>query len=157
MISVEIPGWGTVSIENLVLDFNGTIALDGVLCSGVGERIRQIASQGVNIYVITADTNGSAKNQCQGLPMQVMIYDSETVARDKFQLVERLGPEKTMAIGNGRNDLAMIEAAGISAVILGQEGCYAPVLQKADIVVPSILDGLDLLLNPHRLKATLRG
>ena len=62
-----------------------------------------------------------------------------------------------MAIGNGNNDREMLEGAGISVAVLGKEGCSAKTLAVADILVPSIEDGLDLLLKPHRLKATLRG
>jgi len=29
MISISIPGWGNMEIENIVLDLNGTIATDG--------------------------------------------------------------------------------------------------------------------------------
>jgi hypothetical protein len=28
MITVKIPGWGNMEIENIVLDLNGTIATD---------------------------------------------------------------------------------------------------------------------------------
>jgi len=40
--------------------------------------------------------------------------------------------------------------------VLLEEGCSVEALCSADILVKSILDGLDLLLNPLRLKATLR-
>lgn len=157
MIELEIPGWGQAAVEHLVLDFNGTIAEDGVLCPGVAERIRGIAAKGVAISVITADTNGSARAQCQGLPLEVLVYEGGAVAREKQRLVERLGREQVMAIGNGRNDLGMLEAAGLSVAVLGREGCYSKALAAAHILVPSIVDGLDLLCKPHRLKATLRG
>jgi hypothetical protein len=29
MISVPVPGWGELSIEYVMVDFNGTAALDG--------------------------------------------------------------------------------------------------------------------------------
>lgn len=31
MISVEVPGLGLLSLKHIVLDFNGTMATDGVL------------------------------------------------------------------------------------------------------------------------------
>ena len=157
MLELEIPGWGEAAIENLVLDYNGTIALDGELLPGAAERIERIAAQGIQVFVITADTNGTVKAQCAGLPLEVLVHGGGAVAKEKLRLVERLGRESTMAIGNGNNDREMLEGAGISVAVLGKEGCSAKTLAVADILVPSIEDGLDLLLKPHRLKATLRG
>ena len=57
MIRIEIPGFKTVEIDNLVLDFNGTIALDGNLVDGVDGRLVSL-SHLVNIHIVTADTFG---------------------------------------------------------------------------------------------------
>lgn len=51
MLELEIPGWGEAAIENLVLDYNGTIALDGELLPGAAERIERIAAQGIDPFV----------------------------------------------------------------------------------------------------------
>jgi len=40
--------------------------------------------------------------------------------------------------------------------VMLDEGCSADAIKSAHILVKSINDGLDLLLNPLRLKATLR-
>jgi soluble P-type ATPase len=50
----------------------------------------------------------------------------------------------------------MIQSAAIGIAVMGREGLSQEALQAADLVVPSILDALDLLLNPRRLVATLR-
>jgi len=50
----------------------------------------------------------------------------------------------------------MLQAAGLSIAILGPEGLAFDALKNADVVVASILDALDLLLRPDRLRATLR-
>ena len=39
MITVKIPGWGNMEIENIVLDLNGTIATDGKISSEVKLRV----------------------------------------------------------------------------------------------------------------------
>lgn len=157
MIEVAIPGWGEVQIHNLVLDFNGTIAKDGLLLPGVGRRIEEIAKHGVAVYVITADTNGSVARQCKGLPLQIEIYENSTVAENKKALVQRLGADCTVAIGNGRNDVKMLEESELSIAVLGDEGCYSKSAVAADLICRDILDALDLLLLPNRLKASLRG
>ena len=35
MLTITIPGTTTLRLEHLVLDFNGTIACDGVLLEGI--------------------------------------------------------------------------------------------------------------------------
>ena len=39
-IHVEIPGSETLMLKQLVLDFSGTLSCDGVLMSGVAERLK---------------------------------------------------------------------------------------------------------------------
>ena len=41
MIAHKIPGFGALRLEHLVLDYNGTLALDGRLLRGVGPRLRR--------------------------------------------------------------------------------------------------------------------
>lgn len=43
MIKIDIPGRETIEIEHVVLDYNGTIALDGQLIAGAAERIRELS------------------------------------------------------------------------------------------------------------------
>ena len=42
MIHIDIPGRFTLEIENLVLDYNGTVAEDGKLINGVVERLMKL-------------------------------------------------------------------------------------------------------------------
>ena len=62
----------------------------------------------------------------------------------------------TRHIGNGRNDVAMFKAATLSIAVVGPEGAAAVAVRSADVVCLNIHDALDLLMNPLRLKATLR-
>jgi hypothetical protein len=36
MLAVDIPGFGRFELDHLVLDYNGTLALDGRLVPGLG-------------------------------------------------------------------------------------------------------------------------
>lgn len=157
MIETEIPGWKKLEISNLILDFNGTIAKDGKLIAGVAERLEQISKMGVKLFVITADTNGTVKEECNNLPVTVLVYQSDRVAVNKRELVEKLGGQQTASIGNGRNDGQMFGASELSIAVIGKEGCCCAAITKADIWVTDILDALELLIVPSRLKATLRG
>ncbi len=67
-----------------------------------------------------------------------------------------LGPERCVAIGNGANDAAMLEAAALGIAVVGPEGAAASAVGNADVVCTSITDALDLLLDERALIATLR-
>jgi soluble P-type ATPase len=71
-------------------------------------------------------------------------------------VLDQLGREKCAVIGNGTNDVLVLEAAAIGFAVLGPEGASAAALRSADIVCASAADALDLLLEPRALSATLR-
>ena len=153
MLALNIPGRGQFNINHLVLDFNGTIAFNGELIPGVAERIT-LLSKNLEIHVITADTNGTVARQCSGLPVNVRVLQSDDHTAEKGGFVR--GLEGTICMGNGANDETMFAESDIAIAINGREGCATATLLKSDLVTENINDGLDLLLNPKRLIATLR-
>lgn len=155
MIVLEIPGFGVVKAKHLVLDYNGTLAEDGKLVEGVTERLTQLA-KALSIHVITADTFGSVKRSLNGLPLQLVTIEADDQTEAKKAFVENLGKESVIAMGNGRNDAAMVQAARIGIAILMKEGVASTTLTQADLASRHICDALDLLLHPLRLTATLR-
>ena len=157
MLELKLPDNTAWRFNNLVLDFNGTIAADGALLDGVQERLVPLADSGFSIYIITADTHGSTAAQCAQLPVTIVIKEGDNVAQHKKELVEALGAQHTVSIGNGRNDCAMFESSALSIAVIGKEGCFTTSALSATIIVTSVLDALDLLLYPKRLLATLRG
>jgi soluble P-type ATPase len=64
--------------------------------------------------------------------------------------------ERCVAIGNGTNDIPMLQAAALGIATVGPEGAASALISTADIVCSSILDALDLLLDPSALASTLR-
>ena len=70
MIQVDIPGYRVVQLEHLVMDYNGTLAVDGCLESGVREALEALSAQ-LTIHVITADTFGLAAGQLKDSPVQL--------------------------------------------------------------------------------------
>ena len=153
---IEIPGYKTLDLRYLVLDYNGTIAEDGMISDSVKERLVKLSEQ-FEIYVLTADTHGTAKNMCEGLPLQIMTFPSDSAMHEKVRIVKSLGAEYAVTMGNGRNDILMSQEAELSVSILGREGVCSKLIAETDVSVRSIEDGLDLLLKPKRLIATLRG
>lgn len=155
MLELPIPGRGALRVAHLVLDYNGTLALDGNLLPGVADRIGDLAER-LDVHVITADTFGMAAVALGALPVMLQIIGAGDQAKAKEDLVERLGPANVVAMGNGANDRLMLERAALSICVLGSEGAATQALLQSDVVVRNITDGLDLLLHPGRLAATLR-
>jgi soluble P-type ATPase len=155
MLQIEIPEHGKLLLQNLVLDYNGTLACDGVLIDGVAKRVRQLAAV-LAIHVATADTFGKARAALEGLPCQLTILAPGNQDVAKLALVDRLGRECCVCIGNGRNDRLMLKAAALGIAVVQREGAARDALDAADLVCSHILDALDLLIHPLRLSATLR-
>lgn len=153
MITVEIPGFKALTLECAVFDVNGTLAVDGELLPGVAERFAALGQQ-LDIFMLTADTHGKQSAIDAALGLQATIISRGAV--EKQERVLALDADRVVAIGNGANDAAMLEAAALGIAVLGPEGLAVPTLVAADVVVASITDALDLLLHPQRLKATLR-
>lgn len=155
MFEIDIPGFDQLYIEHLVMDYNGTLALDGHLQLGVPEDLRCLA-QNFRLHVITADTNHRAAAQLEGLPVTLRVIPTEAQAETKLEYIRGLGAERVIAIGNGRNDRLMLKAAALGIAVIQKEGTAAAAIQNADILSPSISDALDLLKYPRRLISTLR-
>jgi len=150
-IHLDLPS-GLTTFRRLVLDFTGTLSLDGILLPGVAGRLRLLAED-LAITVLTADTFGTARRQLRGLPVEARLIEN---GAEKAQAVAAMGPEGVIAIGNGRNDIPMMGEAGLGIGVLGPEGASAELLSASDVVVRDINDALDLILKPLRLIATLR-
>ncbi len=154
-MELDIPGRERMDLKFLVLDFTGTLSIEGVLIEGVRERIEEI-SRYFKIHVLTADTFGRAAAALAGLPLELTILKSPYEERAKEDFVRSLGAHSVAAMGNGSNDASMLKEAGLGVAILEEEGCSMRAVLNADLVVRSIRDGLDLLLKPLRIKAGLR-
>jgi len=147
-----VAGQPSLRLSYLLLDFTGTLSLDGRVLPGVAGRIRKIAKS-VDIVVATADTFGTAREALRALPVEVALVRTGS---EKATLVRKLEAGGAVAIGNGRNDIAMVRAAALGIAVIGPEGASGELVRVADVVVRDIRDALDLLLNPPRLVATLR-
>lgn len=156
MIHVTIPGFGALRLEHLVLDYNGTLAVDGKMLAGIQERITLLAMS-LTIHVVTGNTYGDAAERLIGLNCQVNCLEQDRQGEAKRHYVERLGANQTVAIGNGRNDAQMLKTAVLGIAVLGTEGLASDAAVNADILVRHAVDALGLLIEPRRLIASLRG
>lgn len=155
MIKVDIPGRESLEFDNLVLDFNGTIAVDGRILENIKKPLTEL-SKLINIYVITADTYGVAKEECEKLDLKVITIPTGCAGAHKSELVKKLGQKSTAAIGNGFNDIEMFKEAELSVAVIEGEGTCSKLIINSDIVTRSIEDALNLFLIPNHIKADLR-
>jgi P-type E1-E2 ATPase len=152
MLHVAIPGRGALDLEHVVLDVNGTLTDRGRLVDGVGGRLERLRST-LALHVLSSDTYGNAADIAAGVGA---TFARVAHGAEKEAHVARLGAERTAAIGNGANDVAMLAAAALGIAVIGPEGTSAAAFGAADVLAGSVLVALDLLLDPTALAATLR-
>lgn len=153
---IEIPGYTSYDLKYLLLDYNGTVALDGAIKPSVKELIREISTE-LEVFILTADTHGTAAAECAELPVTLKTFPTATAMDSKLEILNSLGADNCCTIGNGRNDLLMCRESALSISVIGEEGCYSKLITQTNITVKNIEDGFELLLKPKRLIATLRG
>lgn len=156
MILLDIPGKEKeIQIETILLDYNGTIAKDGKIIEEIKPLLKEL-SKLVNLQVLTADTHGSAFNECEKIGINVKTFPINDAGKFKEDIGEQLGWDKIASIGNGFNDIVMCHKSILSVGVIESEGICARLILSCDILVTSIKDALDLFLHTKRIIATLR-
>jgi len=152
---IEIPNFKNLDIQNILFDYNGTLAEDGEISEEIHTLLKDICKK-YNVFVITADTFGSVKKELKDFDLEVIILSSDDHTKEKRTFLQELGENETIALGNGNNDALMLKTAVISIAILGEEGCASEALFASDIVCKNITNAMQLILHPKRMIATLR-
>ncbi|MFO8090910.1 MAG: hypothetical protein R6U13_13800 [Desulfatiglandaceae bacterium] len=155
MIKINVPGYREFEFKYIVLDYNGTLAVDGELLPGVKDRLNELAED-VEVHILTADTFGKVRSRMEGVRCSVSVLPPGDQDTGKLRYVQNLGTDHTVCIGNGRNDRPMLKEAALGIAVILAEGCATETLVSADVVFTDILSALELLQNPLRLAATLR-
>lgn len=161
MIEIYIPGYTVpLRLEYALFDFNGTLAKDGILIPCVKEKLLQLQSV-INIRIITADTFGTCQEQLKEFAQHIYILPQsdnplQHQALLKMQYMDSLDSSKCVCIGNGENDVLMLQRAALSICLIQEEGCTPAALMASRIICKSIHDAIDLLIYPQRIVATLR-
>lgn len=155
MIELSIPGCGNLTLEHLVMDVNGTLAVDGILLDGVARRIGALRNR-LTVHLLTADTHGGQAVIDGLLNLQAVRIRQGDEAGQKAAFVRQLGAERVVAIGQGANDAQMLKTAALGICVVSVEGLAVEALTSADLMMPDILSALDLFDRPLRLIASLR-
>jgi P-type E1-E2 ATPase len=155
MIELTIPGRDDIQIRHLVMDVNGTLAVDGILAEGISRQITTLRDR-VEIHLLTADTHGKQKSIDQVLNLQAVRIQPGDEAAQKADYVRKLSSQHVVAIGQGANDSLMLKEATIGICVLSAEGLSVETLFTADLLMPNISTALELFEKPLRLIASLR-
>jgi soluble P-type ATPase len=152
----DIPNFGKCEIHNILLDLNGTLSQFGNYPTGLKYLIQEV-KKFFEIYVISANTRGTLDQIAVDLGIKAIhIPKSKSEKESKLTSLRVLNSEHTIAIGNGNNDLEIINQSKIGIAILGDEGLSIQTMISSDLVVPSISDAFKILLDEKALIATLR-
>lgn len=155
MIVIDIPTYERLELQYLLLDYNETIAVDGELKPGTVQLLQEVSKK-LEIHIVTADTFNKVKEFANFLPFPIHIIPPDDQKKLKADFVEILGPENTIAIGNGVNDSKMLKLAKLGILVIGKEGASIEALMNADLVFTNIIDALESILNTKRIIASLR-
>jgi P-type E1-E2 ATPase len=151
-IRIPIPGGDDLTVEHLVLDVNGTLTHHGEPIVSAITTLEKLSDR-LTLHLLSADTFGTAGELAALLGA---LYRQVATGEDKRDYVVALGAEQCVAVGNGRNDAAMLGAAAVGIAVLGPEGLHGAALNAAEVSALSIDEALDLLVEPRGLTATLR-
>ena len=154
MISIERPGQNNLEIEFILIDFEGTLASDRRVHPKAKDKIN-LLSKRTKIYILTAEEKERVEEALRKVKAEIVYLTRGESSQKKLDLLRQLGPARTVAIGNGADDVSMIDEAGLGVCVLGKEGAFSEAVKRTDVVFLNVLDALDFLLKPLRQKATL--
>ena len=154
MISIQRPGQPSIDIEYLLIDYEGTLASDGRVHPKAKDKIN-LLSKRVKIYILVKSEKERVEETLRRVKADLFYVTEGEASKQKLDLMLNLGAPRTVVIGNGVDDLPIMEEAGLCLCVIGKEGTSSEIIERADIVFIHILDALDFLLKPLRQKATL--
>ncbi|AIU70792.1 HAD family hydrolase [Thermococcus eurythermalis] len=148
---MEIPGYGKLKFGAVLFDLNGTLGVEGRVPEDVKKLLVKLADR-CTVVILSADTFGTLEEEFKGLPVRI---ERVSTGAEKAEIAEGYAPY--VAIGNGNNDVAMLERAELGFCVIGKEGAAVDALLASDVVVTDVRDAIEMLLDERKLIATLRG
>ena len=154
MITIQKPGQESLEIEFILIALEGTLASDRRVHPKAKDKIN-LLSKRTNIYILTKEEKILVEEALKKVKAEIVYLKEGGASLQKLDLLRQLGATRTVVIGNGADDVPMIEEAGLGICVLSKEGTFTETMKKADLVFMNILDALDFLLKPLRQRATL--
>ncbi len=149
----NISGVGEIEINTIVMDLNGTLAIRGKVIKGVKEKLSKLKGKGFKLILVSSDQRDNAEQIAKEL--EIEFYAAKTL-EEKAEFMQSLNPENITAIGNAQVDIGLFSNAKLSIATLQAEGIHAEIIKHVDIIVPSIIDALNLLLDEDTVASTMK-
>ncbi|AJC72198.1 HAD family hydrolase [Thermococcus guaymasensis DSM 11113] len=150
-MGIEIPGLNVLEFQAVLFDLNGTLGVEGKVPEDVKKLLTKLADR-YTVVILSADTFGTLEEEFKGLPVRI---ERVSTGAEKAEIAEGYAPYA--AVGNGNNDVAMLEKAELAFCVIGKEGAAVDALLASDVVVTDVRDAIETLLDERKLIATLRG
>jgi len=154
MISIQRPGMESLDIHFVLIDFEGTLAMDGRVHPKAKDKVN-LLSKRATITILTKSNREKVEKTLTKMKVEILYVTEGDSSQQKLNALQRLGAHQTAVIGNGLDDVRIMEQAGLGMCVIGKEGASAEAMAKADLVVTHVLDALDFLLKPLRQRAIL--
>lgn len=149
-----------LTIERLMLDLNGTLAVGGKILHGVVESLRRLQAAGVELLLVTGDGRGTAEEvrqqfRADGVELQLVATGKKAgTGYVKLQRVLEAGADTTVFIGNGGGDALALRAAVLSIAVTQGELLSVAAMSGAVGHATDVCHALEALLSFEVLRAT---
>lgn len=154
MILIERPGQDPLEIDHLLIDFEGTLAMDRRVHPKAKDKIN-LLSKRLKIYIFASEEKERVEEVLRRVRAEIVFLNQGNSSKQKLEFLKSLGGLRTAVIGNGIDDLPVVKEAALGMVIVGKEGASGALIQAANLVFTNVIDALDFLLKPLRQRATL--
>jgi len=128
MIFIQRPGQEPLEIEFILIDFEGTLASDRRVHPKAKDKIN-LLSKRTKIYILTKAEKEVVEDNLRRVKAEIYYLTEGEASKQKLDLLRQLGSSKTVAIGNGLDDVPMIEEAVLGICVVGKK----PLRQKSTL------------------------
>lgn len=154
MIIIQRPGFEPMEIENILIDFEGTLAQDRRVNPKAKDKIN-LLSKRTKIYIFTTQDKDTVEKVLKKIRAEIIFLKEGESTQGKLDLLSNLNAKNSVFIGNGEDDKEVMKDVAFGIAVIGKEGASVETIKMADILFFNMIDALDFLLKPLRQKATL--
>jgi soluble P-type ATPase len=110
MITIQRPGQEPLVIEFILIDFEGTLASDLRVHPKAKDKIN-LLSKRTKIYILAKGEKERIEESLKRVKAEIFYSSEGETSQRKLDLLRRLGPARTVVIGNGLDDALIMEEA----------------------------------------------
>jgi soluble P-type ATPase len=154
MITIRRAGQEPLEMEFILIDLEGTLAQDRRIHPKAKDKMN-LLSKRAKIYIMSKEKNEGVALALEKVKAEVIYFTEGDTAQRKLNLLRQLGTTRTVAIGNGMDDILILEEASLGICVIGREGAAGAAIRQADLLFADVVEALDFLLKPLRQEATL--